>query len=506
MPPVHSIEDQIIYGKIAAVSRHAGEQLQRISRSPLIAESRAFAAGIVTEAAGLVHQIQGEAEHLYALRASTRAMYDHFAYDLEEGDVLISADVYKGGTKGQMLTMVLPFFLEGELTLSPVIRVQLTDLAGEYPGGYHPEAFEMWQESMRITPVKLYSGGKLQRDVQRFVLANSRTPGLLASDLDALRASLLQAQTGLRSIIQAYGLSKVARAIGQMKAHTQEQVLNLLPEGRKEWCGAADFSASKVSGRVQVRMQREGNLWKADFTGSASQVEAPFNCSEATTSACAVVAILAEHLESLPVNDGLLDVFDFKLPAGSIVNPAYPSATALGYHTAGQAVAAAVTHALNGSDNNEGKFPAVHGAAPLTVLYSPIGSQKQTVPVFLELGYTASAGGGGPPVLHSGRSLASAEELEWRSGLRMTQRELAGDEGMEVRVELLDGSWEACIFVPDQADSSGLSVAVESCGEVWKGTVTGLPISAGATIHYTFARNGGGRPAEKEVGLHGKKG
>ncbi|MNR61288.1 hypothetical protein D3C85_1830020 [compost metagenome] len=77
---------------------------------------------------------------------------------------------------------------------------------------------------------------------------------------------------------------------------------------------------------------------------------------------------------------------------------------------------------------------------------------------------------------------------------------------MKVQVELLDGSWEACIFVPDQAEPSGLTVAVESSGEVWKDTVTGLPISAGATIHYTFARNGGGSPAEKEVGVHGTKG
>lgn len=129
------IQAQILYRKLQAIGREVGDNLQRISRSPVLSQDRAFAAAIFTNELKIAVQHQYEPEHLFALKESVENLFDYFSFDIADGDVLLVADPYSGGTKGQSLTMAAPLFLEGELVLFPAIRAQMIDLAGEYPGG-----------------------------------------------------------------------------------------------------------------------------------------------------------------------------------------------------------------------------------------------------------------------------------------------------------------------------------------------------------------------------------
>lgn len=104
------IEAQIVYSKLQAVCRQMGEALQRISRSPLVSQDRAFATAIFTNELKLAIQHQYEPEHLYAMKDSVDHLFDYFSFDISDGDILLVADPYNGGTKGQTLTMVAPLF------------------------------------------------------------------------------------------------------------------------------------------------------------------------------------------------------------------------------------------------------------------------------------------------------------------------------------------------------------------------------------------------------------
>ena len=466
------IERQIIYGKLAALNMHAGERLQRISRSPLIAENRMFAAAVLTPGLELAHQIQFEPEHLYALRASVRHAFDVFAYDIAEGDVIVTADPYGGGTKGQALTMAVPVFVDGELTMFPAIRAQLADLGGEIPGGYNPVAFELWQESVRITPVKLFAGGKLQRDVFRFLTSNSRTPDWLGADLEAMHSCCREAQRSLLELIKQYGDGKVRQSVASMIAYTNAEALRALPGKGASHEGRAEWTFEEAQGTVRVHGKREGGRFVFDFAGSSGQGDNPFNCTAETAKACAVAAALADRLDELPLNDGLLEAFRFEMPAGSVVAPEFPAATALGGSVTGHAVAAAVTDALGGGGkraqdrggNADTAYPAVHGNGPWAMLYAPIGSPK-VVPLRVDPGFPSSPGGWGPSGLYGSGRLASAEEMETGYGFRLERRERTDDRGggMDVRLRILEGEWEFKVFSPDK---SALTVraATESDG------------------------------------------
>ncbi|MBM3517495.1 MAG: hydantoinase B/oxoprolinase family protein, partial [Alphaproteobacteria bacterium] len=143
------IQAQIVYSKLHAIATELGERLRCSARSPRIAEDRAFATAVLTGDLRLAVQTQGEANHLFALRASVRSLFDYFAFDLAEGDVLAVADPYHGGTDSHTLTLAVPVFHGGDLVLFPAVRAPLIDLAGEFPGDLHPSAFEVWQESIR---------------------------------------------------------------------------------------------------------------------------------------------------------------------------------------------------------------------------------------------------------------------------------------------------------------------------------------------------------------------
>ena len=495
------IRDQIIYGKFAAINLHAGERMQRTARSPLIALSRRLAAAILTPDVRLVHQIQYEVEHMYALRDSVRSALEFFAYDIAEGDVIITADSYGGGTRGQVLTMIMPLFVEGELALFPALRVQISDLGGEIPGGFNPLAYEQWQESMRLTPVKLYVGGKLQRDVHRFLLSNSRTAEWFGADLRALYACCQDMQRMLTELFDQYGTAAAAKAADAMIAHTEAEARRFLRQAvpAARGSGSSALPDSCGSGKIKVEASWSEDRLVLDFTGTDEQINGPYNSTAALTKSVAAAAALAGCLDELPVNEGLLSALAFKLPEGSLVSPQFPSATALSGHATAHAIAAAVTEALRAAGGTAEQFPAIHGGGPWVMLYEPVGS-PQVIPQPMEPGYAEVPEGWGPAALFGSGRLLSAEELETGRGFRLEKRERQPDGSMEVELKILSGTWEYQAF---PYGSGSLRIerkdAPSNTENERAGSFGGATVSAGHVFRLKYA----GGLAAKEVSSRG---
>ena len=108
-----------------------------------------------TAMARLVAQDQGEPSHLAAVQSTVAYMLDAFAFNLSDGDIILAGDPYCGGTWGGVLTLVRPFFHGGDLRFLAALRFAVPDLAGDIPGPFQPGAHEIWQEALRVTPVKL---------------------------------------------------------------------------------------------------------------------------------------------------------------------------------------------------------------------------------------------------------------------------------------------------------------------------------------------------------------
>ena len=441
------IGSQILHGRLAAVAAEMGERLRRTARSPAITEQQASATAVFAGDLTLAAQHQSEPSHLYALRESVRRLFDYFAFDLAEGDVLAVADPFHGGTEPQTLTLVVPHFHDGSIVLFPAVRAPLADLAGEYPGATHPAAFEVWQESIRVTPVKLHRAGMPQRDVMRLLGRNSRTPTVLAADLEAMIGACREAGAALSTILRRYGTDAVMRMTADMQGYSRRLVehrLATLPQ--QPGCGEARFTLDSVGTlTVRVRAARGNRDLVLDFDGTDSAVAAAVNLTPEAAAAFAVMPVLGELLDGASVNEGMLSPFRCRFPEGSLLRPPFPAATGLGARITGHAVAAAVTSALRAAGEDD--CPALHGLEPLATLFSPVGSVPESRVITLHAGFPRSAQGWGPPALSGRRRLASAEELEMCEGLRVLTREWRSDGGMHVRIlnrrGLLEGNFLA---------------------------------------------------------------
>lgn len=446
-----SVNSYVVYSKLKAVCVEMGENLTRLSRSPLIAEERSFASALLDRKQRLVTQSQGEPSHTYAVRESVRQMMDYFAFDIAEGDVFVTSDPYYGGTAGNILTISLPVFYSNENIFTPTVRIPISDLGGELPGSLQPEAADIWQETLRVTPIRLYRGGVLQKDLFNFLLLNSRAPEMLAGDLKAAVAVCRKAGKEINELLSRYGVQSVEQALAAMYDYSHTLVTAPWAE-HTDCSGDAEVSFAlddQDSGKICTKVTYAKNKVTIDFTGTSETAEQGLNLTRQSASAAAMLAVVASEHDDLDLNEGVLNSIEFNFPENSLVNPKFPAAVNLGQTITSHIVAACVNQAVTAAlkANEDSPLP-VYGTGPAAVLYAPVGTVEENPPLYLEPGFSISAAGWGPAVMRGGRRLASAEELEIAHELRVAKRELSDSGDMHVIVKNIAATRELSLAAP----------------------------------------------------------
>ncbi|MBO67546.1 MAG: hypothetical protein CL398_04470 [Acidiferrobacteraceae bacterium] len=443
------IHSQIIYSKVISVAAEMYERMRHTANSPAISEQESFAAAVLTAEADLAVQINGEPSHLFSLRNSAKHLFQYFAYDIQEGDVLVVADPFSGGTDPQTITMIIPMFYDGQLIISPAIRAPLLDVAGEYPGHLHPQATDIWQQSIRLTPIKLYRAGILQKDVYSFISRNSRAPESLKSDLQCMVGTCRHAIQSIEHILHRYNIDMVSEAISEMILYTRTRVEKTLSViSNNTYKGSATLRSdydSELSARVKI--DSIGNKLIINLDGSTRYSDSPLNLTPSGTSSFAVLPFLAGIFDDLTINEGMIAPFELIIPPDSILNPPYPAATNLGVRVIGPLVTEAITNALQLGQNNDLFAKSIHGSKPTACLFQPVGSTRNNIPISLDPGFSISEQGWGAPLIEGMTRLPSAEELEVHQGLRILLRELNDEHRMVVRVLNIQRPLEGNFFL-----------------------------------------------------------
>src|ERR1700730_17410046 len=155
-----------------------GAVLRRASFSPNIKKRADCSAALFTAEGVLLVQAEHIPVHLGSMPASVRAAIDAGS-DLDEGEQIVLNDPFAGGTHLNDITLVAPCFVARRLVGWAANRAHHADLGGMAPGSIPPDATEIYQEGLRIPPVKLTPG------IAAVIAANSRTPVERRGDLDA---------------------------------------------------------------------------------------------------------------------------------------------------------------------------------------------------------------------------------------------------------------------------------------------------------------------------------
>ena len=335
-----------------------GAALRRSAFSPNIKERRDYSCAVYDAGGHVLAMGDHMPVHLGSMPASVAAARAAFA--LEPGDIALLNDPFAGGTHLPDLTMVMPIFVGGKSTSrktpSPKTpsfyvanRAHHADVGGALAGSMGP-AREIFQEGVRIPPVKIFRRGELNTDVMALLLANVRTPAEREGDLAAQIAACRTGERRLREIVGKYGADETAaygRHLLHYSAEMMRAALREMPTGvySAEDCLDNDGVTDDPL-RIRVRIEIARGRAKVDYTGSSPQCAGNVNAVEAIAISAVYYVFRCLLAEDVPATSGLLDPITVVAPAGTIVNALPPAAVAGGNVETSQRMVDTILRAL----------------------------------------------------------------------------------------------------------------------------------------------------------------
>src|ERR1700723_3313214 len=394
------VELEIFKNLYHSIAEEMGAALRRTAFSPNIKERRDYSCAVFDGAGEVIAMGDHRPVHLGLMPMSVRAAIDAVA--MKPGDMVMLNDPFRGGTHLPDITLVAPVFVgkrevgkrgKGRPRPTPpdfyvASRAHHADVGGAYPGSMGL-CREIYQEGVRIPPVKLMSAGKMQLDVLALLLNNVRTPEEREGDLGAQLAACHTGAERLGEVCMRYGVEKAKSAARELLEYSEELMrafLERVPAGtyraedfldgdgiseepvrivvevkirklsargkkRRQDTAATDGKDPAATMLAQARRERSRELDPThmvtiDFSGSDPQVEGSVNAVEAIAySACFYVfrCLLADDV---PATAGLMRPIQVIAPEGTIVNARPPAAVAGGNVETSQRIVDVLLRAL----------------------------------------------------------------------------------------------------------------------------------------------------------------
>src|SRR5215510_1707614 len=166
----------VIQHRLESIVQEMGEAMLRTAYSQILNSSRDFSTAVFDGEGRLAAQAEHVPIHVGALPMAVKSVVDYFAGRIRPGDMFLLNDPYHGGNHLPDLTALLPVFVGERLAFWSINRAHQSDIGGATHGAYNPGATEIWQEGIRIPPLKLYDAGVLRNDVLHMLATNVRHP------------------------------------------------------------------------------------------------------------------------------------------------------------------------------------------------------------------------------------------------------------------------------------------------------------------------------------------
>ncbi len=334
-PGFDPVRLEVFRNLFASIAEEMGAALQRSAHSPNIKERRDFSCALFDADGRLIAQGDHMPVHLGSMPASVRAVLSDL--ELAPGEMGLLNDPFRGGTHLPDLTLVSPLHAGQATGERPSFylanRAHHSDVGGMSAGSM-PLAREIFQEGLRLPPVRFIKKGEPDPDLMRLVLANVRTPQERVGDLMAQVAANRVGERRLQALVDRYGLAMVsgyARHLVDYAATIMADLIDSIPDGGYSFTDHLDddgMSREPVS--IRVTLTVKGNRATVDFTGSARQVDGPLNAVEAITRSAVLYVFRCLLPTDAPANDGCYEPLQIIAPEGTVVNAVPPASVAGG--------------------------------------------------------------------------------------------------------------------------------------------------------------------------------
>lgn len=325
MENVDPITLAIVSEGFIQIAREMRANTIRCAYSPIIAIMEDFSCGIFDMEGNLVAQGEDHPGHVVPTVRSIQECIKDLG-TLGPDDIGIHNDGYRGGTHLNDVLTYLPVYYKEEPLVYSAIRAHWPDVGGSYPGSYSGKNTNIYQEGVRIPPIKICENGKFNEGVLTLFYANMRNPEVIRGDFFSFIAGCHRGKDLVLELAKRYGVEMIQQCIKEMldisEARMRESI-SAIPDGEYYY---EDYQEFFEDGKfdpviIRVKLTVKGSDIIVDFTGSSPQVPFTVNAGYAVTECGALIALKAMFDPATPVNGGCFRPIKFIIPERTIVNP-----------------------------------------------------------------------------------------------------------------------------------------------------------------------------------------
>ncbi|MFK4444095.1 N-methylhydantoinase B [Caballeronia udeis] len=322
-PYIDPITVEVIGSALASITEEMGEALVRASYSTNIKERRDCSTALFDRAGNTLCQAEHIPMHLGSFLETIPHITRRFALDqIHPGDVFIGNDAYEGGgTHLPDIVLAEPVFYDDELVAWAINTAHHADFADR--GHAH-----VYQEGLRIPPVKLYREGVLQNDIQELILLNCQVPHERVSDLRAQMSANRVGVQRMQALCAKYGAGRVQQAGDALQDYAERKMragIAAIPDGTYRFSDRFDNLQFDGEVELSVAITIEGDEMRLVFD-APPQMRNGLNVIYTGLLATCYYAVKSVVDPTILPNAGLARPLSVEAPKGSLLNCSHPAA------------------------------------------------------------------------------------------------------------------------------------------------------------------------------------
>jgi len=310
--------------------------MEKTTRSPILCEAKDYVTGLYDGDGNMLEQTENLPILAFSLAPVCKYIKQYFGDEIYPGDVIFHNDVFSLGNQNNDVAVYKPVFLGDKLVAWTAVKGHQADIGGNVAGGYNPNAVEVWQEALRIPPVKVVDRGKLRKDVWNLIFANVRLD-IVQHDMKAEMGACTIGERRMLELLAKYGVDSYEahkQALFDATRRMMEAEIAKIPNGRYSGEGYVYYDGRHEGSKFTIRVdiEVEDRKIRFDYSRTDPQTNGFVNGTFTSSASATILTLLQMVNPDIPHNEGMVQPIEIVIPEGTILNAAYPKATTFGNH------------------------------------------------------------------------------------------------------------------------------------------------------------------------------
>jgi len=332
-PGIDPIEFELFKNALFSIADEMALTVHRTTYSAVLKDNMDYSTAFCDGEGRLVAQGLTLPSHLGSIPEALAAVIRRYGDDMHEGDIFVLNDPFEGGMHLPDIFLFQPIFVDGERLAIAATICHHTDVGGRVPGSNASDSTEIFQEGLRIPPLRLYERGQPNETLHLLIERNVRVPVKVFGDLRAQLAACTIAERAFKELVGRIGADCTRRYMAALLDYAERltrAALGALPDGEWSFEDHIDDDGVDVGKPIalKVRVSKQGERMLVDWTGTGPQAKGAINNTPSYTRSASYCAIRSILPPNIPNNEGYFRAIEVVAPAGTVAHGVLPAACA----------------------------------------------------------------------------------------------------------------------------------------------------------------------------------